>query len=113
MKLNFLSNTPTHALFSINMDVNLLNNVNLDETPLPASSYNELPHIDDMKDTASRHAKAHAQLLGLIASHGLAQQFSIHLIHKHFNIPEGRVMVYETVRGPNHRTSSSAVPETR
>ncbi|KAF1828992.1 hypothetical protein BDW02DRAFT_455516, partial [Decorospora gaudefroyi] len=79
-----------------------LNNVNLDETPLPASSYNELPHIDDMKDTASKHARAHAQLLGLIASHGLAQQFSIHLIHKHFDIPEGRVMVYETVRGPNH-----------
>lgn len=52
------------ALFSINMDVNLLKHVNLDETPLPASSYNELPHIDDMKDTASRHAKAHAQLLG-------------------------------------------------
>lgn len=55
-----------------------------------------------MRDTASRHAKAHVQLLGLTASHGLAQQFSIHLIHKHFNIPGGQVMVYETVRGPNH-----------
>ncbi|KAF1828766.1 hypothetical protein BDW02DRAFT_614286 [Decorospora gaudefroyi] len=85
---------------SFNADI--LNNVNLDETPLPASSYNELPHIDDMRDTASKNPRAHAQLLGLIASHGLAQQFSIHLIHKHFNIPEGRVMVYETVRGPNH-----------
>ncbi|KAL8724465.1 MAG: hypothetical protein Q9166_007934 [cf. Caloplaca sp. 2 TL-2023] len=83
-------------------NVNVLNNVNLDETPLPTSSYNKLPHINDMKDTASRHAKAHAQLLGLIASHSLAQQFSIHLIHKHFNIPEGRVMVYETVRGSDH-----------
>ncbi|KAF2458989.1 hypothetical protein BDY21DRAFT_198526 [Lineolata rhizophorae] len=83
-------------------NVNILNNVNLDETPLPASSYNELPHITDMKHAASKHARAHAQLLGLIASHGLAQEFSIHLIHKHFDIPEGRVMVYEAVRGPNH-----------
>lgn len=84
------------------MSSNILTNVNLDEAPLPASSYNKLPHINDMKDTASKHAKAHAQLLGLVASHSLAQQFSIHLIHKHFDIPEGRIMVYETVRGPNH-----------
>lgn len=55
-----------------------------------------------MKGTAFKHAKAHAKLLGLIASHSLAQQFSIHLIHKHFNIPEGRVMVYETRHGLNH-----------
>ncbi|KAL8828590.1 MAG: hypothetical protein Q9170_006535 [Blastenia crenularia] len=83
-------------------NVNVLNNVNLDETPLPAPSYNRLPHIDDMKDAASMHAKAHARLLGLIASHGLAEQFSIHLIHKHFDVPEGYVMAYETVRGLDH-----------
>ncbi|KAL9024198.1 MAG: hypothetical protein Q9196_006693 [Gyalolechia fulgens] len=81
---------------------NFLNNLNLDETPLPSSSYNKLPHINDVRDTASKHAKAHAQLLGLIASHGLARQFSLHLVHKHFDIPEGRVMIYETVRGLNH-----------
>ena len=50
-----------------------------------------------MRDVAANHAKAHATLLGLIASHGLADKFSIHLVHKHFDIPEGRIMVYETV----------------
>ena len=81
---------------------NSLNNANLDEAPLIAALYNELPHIDDMRDAATKHAKAHTQLLGLIASHGLSQHFSIHLIHKHFNIPDDRVMVYETVRGSTH-----------
>lgn len=81
---------------------NGLNNANLDEAPLPATLYNELPHIDSMRAAAAKNVKAHAQLLGLIASHGLAQHFSIHLVHKHFNIPHRRVMVYETIRGLNH-----------
>ncbi|KAI4179336.1 MAG: hypothetical protein LQ346_007222 [Caloplaca aetnensis] len=80
----------------------MLNNANLDETPLPASMYNELPHIDNMTEAAAKHAKAHAQLLGLIASYGLGPQFSVHLTHKHFNLPEGRIMVYEAIRGPRH-----------
>lgn len=74
-----------------------LNNARLHEGPLPSQQYNNLPHIDDMRDAAANHAKAHATLLGLIASHGLADKFSIHLVHKHFDIPEGRIMVYETV----------------
>ena len=81
---------------------NSLNNANLDEAPLAAASYNELPHIDDMRDTATKHAIAHAKLLGPITSQSLSQHFSVHFIHKHFNIPNDRVMVYETVHGSNH-----------
>ncbi|KAI9835262.1 MAG: hypothetical protein M1819_002406 [Sarea resinae] len=81
---------------------NGLNNTHLIEVPLSASLYNGLPHIDSMRDAAAKNVEAHAQLLGLIASHGLAQHFSVHLIHKHFDIPHGRVMVYEIVRGHNH-----------
>ena len=80
---------------------NGLSNANLDEALLPATLYNELPYIASMRDAAGENVKAHAQLLGLIASHGLAQHFSVHLIHKHFKIPNGRVMVYETIRGRN------------
>lgn len=78
------------------------NNANIDESPLLASLYNKLPHIDDMRDIAAKHAHAHAALLGLIYSHGLAEHLSIHLVHKHFDIPDSRVMVYETVEGRNH-----------
>ncbi|KAF2155857.1 hypothetical protein K461DRAFT_265341 [Myriangium duriaei CBS 260.36] len=76
----------------------ILNNVNLDDTPLPASSYNQLPHIDDMSDVATQHCHAHVLLLKLITSHGLSDKFSVHLIHKHFDLLQGRVMVYESVQ---------------
>jgi hypothetical protein len=81
---------------------NGLKNVNLGEAPLSATQYNKLPHIDSMRDAAAKNVVAHAQLLGLIALHGLSEHFSIHLIHKHFDISEGLVMVYEAIKGPNH-----------
>ncbi|KAK3902094.1 hypothetical protein C8A05DRAFT_34221 [Staphylotrichum tortipilum] len=52
-----------------------------------------------MRDAAVSHANAHAVLLGIIAAYGVAQTFSVHLVHKHFDIPEGRIMVYEVVQG--------------
>ncbi|KAG6355892.1 hypothetical protein INS49_015276 [Diaporthe citri] len=82
--------------------LNCLNNTNLHEGPFASTEYNKLPHIDDMKDAAASHPKEHAILLGIIAAHGLSEQFSIHLVHKHFNIADGRVMVYETVQGNSH-----------
>lgn len=39
---------------------------------------------------------------GIIASHGLSQHFSVHLVHKYFDIPDDRVIVYETVEGKNY-----------
>ena len=78
------------------------NNANLDDTPTSSSLYNALPHIDSMKSAATEHAAARRTLLKIIARHGLQHHFSIHLVHKHFEIPEGRIMVYETVTGPNH-----------
>ncbi|KAF2970800.1 hypothetical protein GQX73_g2728 [Xylaria multiplex] len=81
------------------MPLNSLNNERLYEGPLLSAEYNKLPHIDNVKDAAANNPKAHAILLGIIAAHGLSKKFSLHLVHKHFNIPKGRVMVYETIRG--------------
>lgn len=67
-----------------------------------------------MKMAAVHNYKSHAILLGIIAAHGLADQYSVHLVHKHFDVPDGRVMVYETVRGNTHGDfilSSPRVPE--
>ncbi|KAK4188372.1 hypothetical protein QBC35DRAFT_496565 [Podospora australis] len=86
----------------MSLPFNPLNNGRLHEGPLPSAEYNKLPHIDNMADAAANNPKAHAILLGIIAAHGLADKFSIHLVHKHFDLPEGRVMVYETVRGKSH-----------
>ncbi|KAI1159533.1 hypothetical protein F5B18DRAFT_655568 [Nemania serpens] len=82
--------------------VSSLNNGHLHENPLPSAEYNKLPNIDKMADAAANNAKAHAILLGVIAAHGLADKFSVHLTHKHFDLPEGRVMVYEMVKGKSH-----------
>lgn len=73
---------------------NNLNSTQLNECPLPAAEYNLLPHINDLRDAA-----AHAHLWGLIAVEDLCEIFSIHLIHKHFDMVEDRIMVCETVKG--------------
>ncbi|EFY84976.1 hypothetical protein MAC_08960 [Metarhizium acridum CQMa 102] len=52
-----------------------------------------------MRDAAADNVMAHAKLIGFVASHGLSEHFSLHLIHKHFDIPEGRIMVYEAIKG--------------
>lgn len=79
-----------------------LNNRRLHEGPLPSAEYDKLPYIDNMADAAAKNPKARAILLGIIAAHGLSDKFSIHLVHKHFDLPEERVMVYETVSGKSH-----------
>lgn len=80
-----------------------LNNRRLHEGPLPSAEYNKLPHIDNMADAAANNPKAHTILLGIIAAYGLADKFSIYLIHKYFDLPEGRVMIYEAVLGKSYR----------
>jgi len=55
-----------------------------------------------MHTAAAENAEAHAILLGMIYVHGLADQLSLHLVHKHFDLLEGRVMVYETFEGRHH-----------
>ena len=73
----------------------------LDHTPLPSAVYNSLPHIDDMKSAGLMHRKAMNALLGVITAHSVHDTFSIHLVHKHFDIPGGHVMAYETIHGNN------------
>ena len=80
-----------------------LNNGRLYEGPSSSTEYNKLPHINNMAEAAAKNPKANVILLGIIAAHGLADKFSVLLIYKHFDIPDGRVMVYETVQGKYHQ----------
>lgn len=79
-----------------------LNNTRLQEMPFPSTEYNKLPHIHTMEDAAANNSKAHAILLGIIVAHGLKEIFSLHLVHKHFDLPEGRFMVYENIKSKAH-----------
>ena len=76
----------------------------LNESFLPSSRYNELPHISSMMDATDMHHEAKDKLLELIFEHGVDQVFSVHLIHKHFDAPEDHIMVYETFISSNHPT---------
>lgn len=55
-----------------------------------------------MSNAAAEHSKDHAILLGIIAAHGLQETFSLHLVHKHFDLPSGYFMVYENVQSTDH-----------
>jgi len=59
------------------------------------------PHVDSMKGVSAKHASGRNKLLGLISSNKLQGIFSIHLVHKHFDLPENRVMVYEMIKSSN------------
>ncbi|KAK8051160.1 hypothetical protein PG993_002545 [Apiospora rasikravindrae] len=76
-----------------------LKNSNLLEHRLPSENYNALSPIDKCSLEPLKHREAHNTLLNLIAGHGLSDKFSVHLIHKHFDVPQDQVMVYEKVKG--------------
>jgi hypothetical protein len=84
----------------------------LSELPLPAADYNNLPYVQDVHEvTKTCDAEAAREnLLRLISDHGLSDVFSIHLLHKHFDVPEAHVMVYETVSDPSHPTYQVMAP---
>ncbi|KAK7957015.1 uncharacterized protein PG986_006237 [Apiospora aurea] len=76
-----------------------LKNSNLLEHRLPSEDYNALSRIDECKLEPLKHREAHNTLLNLIAGHGLSDKFSTHLVHKPFDVPQDKVMVYEKVKG--------------
>lgn len=78
----------------------------LSQYPISSSDYNALPHVSDAHETTQTNhtEEARESLLRLIADHGLSDVFSIHLLHKHFDVPEAHIMVYETIRGSSHPT---------
>lgn len=78
-----------------------LNNARLHETHLPSAEYNRLPLIDKVKEADTKNEAAHTALLGIIYEHELENTFSLRLIHRRFDIPEGRIMVNKKISGRN------------
>ena len=83
------------------------------QAPLSSAKYNALPYVDEAHEvTLSREAEdARLQLLQLISDHCLTEVFSLHLLHRHFDVPEGQVMVYVTVDGPDCPTYQIMGPQ--
>jgi hypothetical protein len=65
----------------------------------PADIYNNLPHIDSVHLTAE-HEIAKQQLLQMILENNVGHLFTIRLIHKHYDVPQDKVIAHETIYGP-------------
>lgn len=82
-----------------------------DHKPCPSSFYNQLPHIDIASKEVVEHLHTRDYLLGMIARAGLMKVFSVHLIHKHFDVPDGQSWFMRPSREEIIRRSRSAAPE--
>jgi hypothetical protein len=106
-------------LFNVSVPVLALSQVNppliqptMDQSPIPSKEYNSLPYVRKAheRSESTAHEAARVQLLQLIHDHNLDHMFSVHLLHKHSDAPEGKVMVYELVCGSDHPTFRVLVP---
>lgn len=82
------------------------------ELPLSSAEYNALPFADSAHDDITPEATTatREKLLKLISDNGLSDVFSVHLLHRHFDVPEAQVMVYVNVLGPSHPTYQILAP---
>jgi hypothetical protein len=76
----------------------------MDTSLISAQEYNSLPYVREAHDLSltDHHTLARTQLLDLINAHGLSNIFSVHLLHKHADAPDGKLMVYELVKKSEH-----------
>ncbi|KAF3895174.1 hypothetical protein GTR04_5646 [Trichophyton interdigitale] len=68
-----------------------------DENYLPADVYNTLPRVNLAKvdEEEQKWAAARGALLQTISDYGLEDVFSLHLLHRHYDLPASHAMVYE------------------
>jgi hypothetical protein len=84
----------------------------MDASLISSHEYNILPQVKEAHESSEKegYGPARAQLLELISDHNLNHLFSVHLLHKHLDAPDGKVMVYELVRSSDHPTFRVLVP---
>jgi hypothetical protein len=68
----------------------------IDSTILPAKEYNEILDFDENRSKLLHrvHPSVLVSLGNIFAKHGVSSHFGIHLLHRHFLIPDNTVMVY-------------------
>ncbi|KAH9902142.1 hypothetical protein F4778DRAFT_110555 [Xylariomycetidae sp. FL2044] len=74
-------------------------NDNLIGKPISAAEFNALPHVQKMKEKTVELQSQREQLLRLIAENGVSDIFTVHLIHKHYDVEKGQVIVHVPHKG--------------
>jgi hypothetical protein len=67
-----------------------------------AVTYNSLPHIHDASRVPGDNPTDLEDLRALLAKRGVPKCVSVRLVHKHFDIEDGEVMVINEVAVPSH-----------
>jgi len=65
-----------------------------------AAVYNSLPHIHEVINVPSQDHEDLDYLRALLAKHNTPQSISVRLVHKHFHLHDGEVMVNRTLELP-------------
>ena len=66
------------------------------------STYNGLPHILDVADVPKVNAEDLDELRKILSRHDVPTGVCIRLIHKHFNILDNEIVVFEDIDVPEH-----------
>ncbi|KAF8523270.1 hypothetical protein BU17DRAFT_85956 [Hysterangium stoloniferum] len=64
---------------------------------IPTTRYNSLPNVQEAHELSLDFIPARNQLLSIIDRFGLNNEFGVRLIHKHFDLMDGEVMVFRHV----------------
>ena len=80
------------------------------DTFVPFDIYNSLPHIEQVATTLDDHSEDLNVLRQLLTKHEILKDVSIRLIHKHFDIQDGEVMVFSKVDLPYYGTIQTMKP---
>ena len=58
--------------------------------------YNKLPIIDDVERVGSRDVECLKEMRAVLEKHGMLSRFGVTLLHKHFDLKEGEIILEET-----------------
>ena len=67
-----------------------------------AAVYNSLPHIHEVSNVPESNSNDLEALRALLVEHSVPKNVSVRLIHKHFDVEGGEIMVIKSVAVPLH-----------
>jgi hypothetical protein len=74
----------------------------LNDTLISSSIYSSLPLIEEVQHVPSTNLSDLADLRALLTQHQVPLGISIRLIHKHYDVDDGEVMIFEDVAVPEY-----------
>jgi hypothetical protein len=97
-----------HLIYNLGKIISIMDI--LKDTFIPFSTYNTLPHISEVNQVPEVCSTDLEDLRGLLAKHKVPRGVSIRLVHKHFDVQDGEVMMFKNVVLPSLDTVQAMRP---